>query len=82
MIFKRDLLAGLDELTYQVLEQGRLIKGLEEEVKRLKKKTCECKKNRLEEAIKSATEPKRRGRPLGSKNKKQKKDKSGKSVKE
>lgn len=82
MIFKRDLLAGLDELTYQVLEQGRLIKGLEEEVKRLKKKSCECKKNRLEDAIKSVAEPKRRGRPLGSKNKKQKKDKSGKSVKE
>lgn len=82
MIFKRDLLAGLDELTYQVLEQGRRIKGLEEEVKRLKKKTCECKKDRLEKAIESVTEPKRRGRPAGSKNKKQKRDKSGKFVKE
>ena len=79
MIFKRDLLAGLNELTHQVLEQGRLIKDLEEEVKRLKKKSCECKKDKLEEAIRSVTrqaisynvdnEPKRRGRPVGSKNK-------------
>jgi len=92
MIFKRDLLAGLDELTYQVLEQGRRIKDLEEEVERLKKKSCECKKDKLEEAIRSVTrqtisydvdnEPKRRGRPAGSKNKKQKRDKSGKFVKE
>ena len=82
MIFKRDLLAGLDELTYQVLEQGRRIKDLEEEVKRLKRKSCECKKDKLEEAIKAVTEPKRRGRPVGSKNKKQKRDKSGKFVKE
>lgn len=92
MIFKRDLLAGLDELTYQVLEQGRRIKDLEEEVKRLKKKSCECKKDKLEEAIRSVTrqtisynvdsKPKRRGRPVGSKNKKQPRDKSGKFVKE
>lgn len=91
MIFKRDLLAGLDELTYQVLEQGRRIKDLEEEVERLKKKSCECKKDKLEEAIRSVTrqtisydvdnKPKRRGRPVGSKNKKQKKNESGKSVK-
>lgn len=92
MIFKRDLLAGLDELTCQVLEQGRRIKDLEEEVKRLEKKSCECKKDKLEEAIRSVkrqaisynvdSEPKRRGRPAGSKNKKQKRDKSGKFVKE
>lgn len=91
MIFKRDLLAGLDELTCQVLEQGRRIKDLEEEVKRLKKKSCECKKDKLEEAIRSVTrqtisydvdnKPKRRGRPVGSKNKKQPRDKSGKFVK-
>lgn len=91
MIFKRDLLAGLDELTCQVLEQGRRIKDLEEEVKRLKKKSCECKKDKLEEAIRSVTrqtisynvdnEPKRRGHPVGSKNKKQKKNEPGKSVK-
>ena len=81
MIFKRDLLAGLDELTYQVLEQGRRIKDLEEEVKRLKRKSCECKKDRLEEAVKSVSEPKRRGRPVGSKNKNQLRDKSGKFVK-
>ena len=81
MIFKRDLLAGLDELTYQVLEQGRRIKDLEEEVKRLKRKSYECKKDRLEKAIESVTEPKRRGRPVGSKNKKQKKNEPGKSVK-
>lgn len=91
MIFKRDLLAGLDELTCQVLEQGRRIKDLEEEVKRLKKKSCECKKDKLEEAIRSVTrqtisydvdnKPKRRGRPVGSKNKKQKKNEPAKSVK-
>ena len=82
MIFKRDLLEGLDELTYQVFEQGKMIRALEEEVKRLKKKSCERKKDKLEDAIKSVTEPKRRGRPVGSKNKKQKRDKSGKFVKE
>ena len=91
MIFKRDLLAGLDELTYQVLEQGRRIKDLEEEVKRLKRKSCECKKDKLEEAIKAVkrqaisydvdNKPKRRGRPVGSKNKKQPRDESGKFVK-
>lgn len=81
MIFKRDLLEGLDELTYQVFEQGKMIRALEEDVKRLKKKSCERKKDKLEDAIKSVTEPKRRGRPAGSKNKKQPRDKSGKFVK-
>lgn len=91
MIFKRDLLAGLDELTCQVLEQGRRIKDLEEEVKKLKRKSCECEKDKLEEAIRSVkrqaisydvdNKPKRRGRPVGSKNKKQPRDKSGKFVK-
>lgn len=69
MIFKRDLLRAVDELTCQIIEQGMAIRSLEEDVRKLKKQTCKCEKNRLEKAIEDVTKPKRRGRPVGSKNK-------------
>ena len=81
MIFKRDLIDAINDLDHDLLTLSIKVQDLETEVKRLKKKSCECKKDRLEEAIKTATEPKRRGRPVGSKNENQPRDKSGKFVK-
>lgn len=69
MIFKRKLLRAVDELTCQVIQQGMTIRSLEEDVRKLKKQTCKCEKNRLEKAIEDVTKPKSRGRPAGSKNK-------------
>lgn len=82
MIFKRDLIDAINDLNHDLLTLSVKVQDLETEVKKLKGKTCKCKEDKLEKAIKAVTEPKRRGRPAGSKNKKQKRDKSGKFVKE
>lgn len=82
MIFKRDLIDAINDTNHDLLTLSVKVQDLETEVKKLKGKTCKCKEDKLEKAIKAVTEPKRRGRPAGSKNKKQKRDKSGKFVKE
>lgn len=82
MIFKRDLIDAINDLSHDLLTLSIKVQDLETEVRKPKGKTCKCKEDRLEKAIKEVTEPKRRGRPVGSKNKKQKRDKSGKFVKE
>lgn len=82
MIFKSDLIDAINDTTHDLLLLAERVHDLETEVKRLKSKTCKCKEDRLEKAIKAVTEPKRRGRPVGSKNKNQPRDKSGKFVKE
>lgn len=81
MIFKRDLIDAINDLDHDLLTLSIKVQDLEAEVKKLKGKTCKCKEDRLEKAIKAVTEPKRRGRPVGSKNENQPRDKSGKFVK-
>lgn len=82
MIFKRDLIDAINDTNHNLLLLAERVHDLETTVRRLEGRTCKCKEGRLEKAIKAVTEPKRRGRPVGSKNKKQKRDKSGKFVKE
>lgn len=81
MIFKSDLINAINDLNHDFLLLSERVYDLETEMKKLKGKSCRCKEDRLERAIKSVTEPKRRGRPIGSKNKNQPRDKSGKFIK-
>lgn len=82
MIFKSDLLDAINNLSYELSSLGIRVTDLEDNMKRIQKKTCE---NRLEKAIKDVTTPKRRGRPAGSKDNKprpkQPRDKLGKFMK-
>lgn len=81
MIFKRNLIDAINDTNHDLLLLAERVHDLETTVRRLEGRTCKCKEDRLEKAIKAVTEPKRRGRPVGSKNKKQKKNEPGKSVK-
>lgn len=83
MIFKKDLLEGLDELTMLVMRQGEDIRLLQHRVDELESKPEKRGRGRprknqessLERAIKSVSKPK------ANKTKNQPRDKSGKFVK-
>jgi hypothetical protein len=81
MIRKSDIVEAINDLSHDLLTLSIKVQDLETELRKLKGKTCKCKEDKLEKAIKAVTEPKRRGRPLGSKNNNQPRDKSGKFAK-
>lgn len=81
MIFKSDLIDAINDTNRDVSELIDKVYKLETEVAKLKKKVRKPREDKLEKDIKDATTPKRRGRPVGSKNKNQPRDESGKFVK-
>ena len=81
MIRKSDLVDAINDTNHDLLLLAERVHDLEMEVKKMKGNTCKCEEDRLEKAIKSVTKPKRCGRPSGSKNKNQPRDKSGKFMK-
>ena len=81
MIFKSDLIDAINDTNRYVYELMDKVYKLETEVAKLKKKTHKPREDKSEKDIKDTTAPKRRGRPVGSKNKNQPRDKSGKFMK-